>query len=262
MLGFLLILIFPLTASAEVDTITVTVTIEQIVAGVVSAPPDQSGDPGDILVYTFTVQNTGNGPDTFGLKAKSSERWPVNLPGGDTTGILAAGEAQAVDVELSIPSDEIVGTQDTLTLTATSQTDKKISGSDSVLTTVNQVAGVLVTAPKDKTGSPGQTITYNFTVQNTGNGEDNFDLEAASSQGWLVSLPDGDTTGTLQPAKTGKASTKVTVELTIPSDAPAGTSDELTLMATSQFDTRVSAKDSVTTTVTTRKRPSKDGGRR
>jgi len=95
---------FPLTALAQEGTITVTVTIEQIVAGVVSAPAGQSGDPGDTLVYTFTVQNTGNAPDTFDLSASSSNGWTTNLPGGNTVGPLApGGEPVPADVELTIP---------------------------------------------------------------------------------------------------------------------------------------------------------------
>lgn len=245
---FLKILIYILVISfafipeayAATSSMAVRVTIEQIVAGVVSAPLGQSGNPGALLVYTFTIQNTGNAPDTFNLTAKSSERWPENLPGGNTTGVLTAGEVQAINVELAIPSDEIVSTVDALTLTATSQTNRKISGEDSVLTTVNQIAGALVTAPRGKAGRAGQTITYSFTVENIGNGPDAFNLEAASSQGWLVNLPDGNTTGTLQPAKTKKSSTKVKVEVAIPSDATSGTVDELTLMATSQFDLLIS----------------------
>lgn len=252
-ISFLLILIFPLTALAELETITVSVTIEQIAAGVVSAPPGQSGYPGDILVYTFTVQNTGNGPDSFSLKTNSSEKWSINLVGGNATGILAAGEVKAVNVEVSIPFDETADTVDTLILTATSQNDRKVVGQDSVNTTVNQVAGVDVSIASDtQWARPGDTITYKFTIENTGNGQDSFTLAATSSSGWPVTIIGGNYIGPLETGKKGTAT--VDVHLSIPPSAADGEIDILTLIVTSDLNPLANSSAQATTTIRIRGR--------
>jgi len=254
----ILLILFGLTEpllAASSGNVTLTVTVQQLVAVEVTAPGGQSGNPGALLTYLFTVQNAGTGPDAFNLKASSSERFSVNLPGGTSTGLLNPGSSAQVTVELTIPAGEPAGTQDLLTLEATSQTDRKISDQASVTTIVNQVAGVSVSAPRDQRGKPGATLTYQFTVQNTGNGADSFQLAATSTRGWPINLPGGMLIGPLTADKGASSRQSVTVEVTIPLTEPVDTQDLLTLTATSQFNPSVSAQASVTSTVVRRGPP-------
>ena len=252
----LFLLLLPGTAFAATGGgISVTVTVRQVVAVEVTAPANQTGDPNRILFYRFTVQNTGTGPDAFNLSAGSSQRFGVNLPEGNLAGPLNPGDTASVLVELSIPGGEPAGTQDILTLTATSQADRKISDSAFVTTNVNQAAGVTLNAAgRNRSGRSGETVTHAFTVTNAGNGTDQFQLAASSSQGWAVVLPGGNLTGPLTAGKGGRSKVKIEVEVTIDPAATEGTVDTLTLTATSQLDAAVSTQASVDTTVVIRGR--------
>ncbi len=103
---------------------------------------------------------------------------------------------------------------------------------------------VQVFAPAEQSGNPGDIINYQFVVVNYQSTSDSFDLVLNSSNDWPVSLPGGDTVSI--PAG---ESTTVDVTVTIPADAQPGTTDNLTLTATSQTDPNITNQDSVTTRV-------------
>lgn len=253
---FLLIYIFPLNSQAAgTGSITVTVTVREIMTGVsVQAPEAQSGEQRETLTYAFVVQNIGNEEDSYRLSATSSSHWRVRLLGGRRIGPLAPGESVTVDVRITIPRRAPAGAEDQLTLTATSRTDKTIQGSGSVITTVNQVAGVRVRAlTRRLRAEPGETLTHLFRIRNTGSGEDTFDLEVVSSHGWEINIPGGSTLGPLGINETRQ----INVEITIPTDAAPRTRDRLTLTATSQFAPEVSDSARATTIVKKSKKSKK-----
>ncbi|MCH7589950.1 hypothetical protein IIB34_02815 [PVC group bacterium] len=240
--------------AASSGSVAVTVTIEQIAGVEVSAPTDQSGDPNETLNYLFNVQNTGSGPDNFDLTTESTERFRVNLPQGKKTGILNPGETAIVSVETTIPEGEAGGVQDILTLKAKSQINRKVFDTDFVTTTVNTAAGIHIDPPRDKSDQPGKTVSYNFTLANSGNVIDQYQLTASSSLGWAVNLPDGSLSDTLTFGKGGGTKQQIVVEVTIDPAAANGTVDELTLIATSLFAPSLSVQASVNTTAVIRGR--------
>ena len=115
-----------------------------------------------------------------------------------------------------------------------------------------QVAGVDVTPDADQSGSGTveSTVSYNFTVTNTGNGSDSFGLAATSTNGWTTRITD---TGGAIISSTGAlaadASETVVLEVDIPAGAAVGSSDGETLTATSAFDGDVFDAGSATTSV-------------
>jgi uncharacterized lipoprotein YddW (UPF0748 family) len=80
--------------------------------------------PGESIVYTHTLVNLGNMPDTFHLTHTSSQGWivtytsPITLESGLGTGVLVS-----IDVPPGVPS----GTMDITVVTATSQADPSVS---------------------------------------------------------------------------------------------------------------------------------------
>ncbi len=80
-------------AYASPILLPVTVQVVQQTAAVTLTPltTNGSGLPGAPVTYTLTVQNTGNGPDTFAI-AVSSE-WTAT-PSLTVTDVLLPGQSQ------------------------------------------------------------------------------------------------------------------------------------------------------------------------
>jgi len=120
------------------------------------------------------------------------------------------------------------------------------SGSLSITVTMQEiVSGVLVIPPSDQSGDPNETLSYPFTVKNTGLGVESYSLEAVSAGNWDVNLPGGTTVGPLNPDQEAQ----VDVNVTVPANSLAAVQDVLSLTATSVADLSVSSSANVTTTV-------------
>jgi len=106
---------------------------------------------------------------------------------------------------------------------------------------------VNVPDPLDGSGEPGQSVDYVFTVQNTGEGIDFYELDVISATGWAVEILGSSTTDYVYPA----SSTTVSVRVHIPADAPMHYIDDVTLTATSAMDSGVFSSGVVSTEVVT-----------
>jgi uncharacterized membrane protein len=108
-------------------------TVNQVAAFTLSPAAPQDAEPGDTLVYSHTVINTGNGVDTFILDVDSSPGWVVSVSENPT---LNPGESQMIQVTVTVPSDAADGTVDTTTLTVESDYDSSVADSTEDVTTV------------------------------------------------------------------------------------------------------------------------------
>ena len=109
-----------------------TTTAMQAGVGLAAQTQAASGAPGETVVYTFVVQNTGSHADTFALSAAGD--WESQLS-ASTTGLLAPGESFTVTLSVTIPASAADGSMDTAALTAASGLDGSVSGSAQVTTT-------------------------------------------------------------------------------------------------------------------------------
>lgn len=105
-------------------------------------------------------------------------------------------------------------------------------------------SGIVFTANQAQNSIPASVVSYAHTLTNSGTRADTFNLTAASSQGWAV---------TIEPAPTvalgGGESTTITLTVNIPAGALVSTVDTTTLTAPSTVDPSLSASVSDTTTV-------------
>ncbi len=133
------------------------------------------GFPGANITHHFDVENTGSQTDSYDLVANSSRGWTVVQPSNIT---LSSGQIEEdIEVIVSIPAGTQANTVDYVTLQAISQASSATDTAQAT-TRVFPVAGVAINTPGTFFGDPGETITINFTVWNTGNAMDNFTVEA------------------------------------------------------------------------------------
>lgn len=217
-------------------------TTANTVYGVTLEPDEDAlfGDPGEAVVFSLTLTNTGNDPDTFGFAIEGNE-WQVIYPEEPIE--LEAGESQEIIVQVTIPADALAGDFDTVTITATSDGDENISASAILTTTATAIYAVHLTTDEDTLyGNPGESVSYHLTLTNTANISDTFEISFSENE-WEVLVD--ETTFELEAGE----STQIEVQVNIPTDALAGEEDMALITASSQTDEAVSASLTLTTRV-------------
>ncbi len=205
----------------------------------------RKADPGPV-VYTHTLTNQSAVNDVFSLTHHTSQDWNVVYrPNPVALGYRGQPNDEAtVWVTVTVPADAVSDTKDIMVLTTTSSVDPKVSVRVTD-TTLVRLAPDVVAQPQQKTQAtdPGTEITYTFTLTNTGNGQDAFDLTVGSALGWPIQVTPSQT----QKLDYGEMIT-VSVILTVPLGS-GGLLDTLTLTATSHSDPNMVASFTATTTV-------------
>jgi uncharacterized membrane protein len=224
---------------AVLDIANLQVTVADV-AGVVIGPDlADKGSPTEGVKYVHTLVNNGNFTDTITLSGVSSQGWVVSAQ--PAVAIVPAGGSTTVTVTVSVPPNQAAGVVDVATVTAdSSATAGTTSDTATDTTTIIQLAGVTLSPDNQGSGSEGTDVTYNHTVENTGNGSDTFNLSALSSQGWTVSFS--------QPSVTlaAGASTTIQVTISVPTGA-TGAVDVTTVTAASAYSPGTTATATDTT---------------
>jgi large repetitive protein len=246
-------------------TASVSVTVGFLAGPDVSSPATVTpASPSTGNELAFTITNAGNGIDQFSVAFTAAPGLTISgyRVGSTTYATLAELNAALAGTDVSAASSVTVvavytvapgqGGQ-TLPLTMTATSVRTTTASDASTTNVIPVvtAGVNVTpdgATVQRLPSNGTQYTQVFSVSNTGNASDTFTL-VAQSNGTAVVIVSATGTGvsggqvTIAPGN----SVDVTVTYTVSSVA-AGTTDVITLTATS--GTNVAVADDGTLTVT------------
>ncbi|MFO7539227.1 MAG: hypothetical protein R6X32_14390 [Chloroflexota bacterium] len=107
--------------------------IEQVAA--VSLTPVTASDstvPGQTVTYMLTVENIGNGPDTFAIAVEGD--W-LATPSLVTTGEMLPGETRSFSVVVAVPPSAAIGSSDVTTVMVQSEVDSAVSQSSTLTTT-------------------------------------------------------------------------------------------------------------------------------
>jgi len=198
--------------------------------------------PGETKDFPVQVSNFGNAKDRFDLNI-TNVSGPAKVSLGNKTLDLAARDTVITVVSVTPPADAMADTNTTLTFRATSESNKSRSDSILLVTFVDPVRAVNMTAGGSKALScstaPGVSWTNRLTVKNLGNSPDTFDVTASKAPaGWKVAL-DLDTLAEVGPSMSDYAN----VTIRSPVDALAGANVTVVVTVTSQSNT--SATDTV-----------------
>ena len=267
----------PLQASVTDNVIFLDVDVEPNNAGFAEA--------GGTVTYSHEVVNTGPRADSYDITLATELGFPVELIDPDTgaviaadlngdgvfdggatvnTGSLAPGEGVDYRVRVTVPPGTPLGTEQSVTLTATSAFDPQIVDFATDETTVIEMVdfGPVVLLP-DHSGvvTPGGQIVYTHSLLNNTGATDTFDLTAFPSEPGFTSQIFNDSNGdgiytpgidveisNSRQLADGELQTFFVV-VTAPPGATPGSSDVTSLTAISQNDTDLFGAASDTTTV-------------
>lgn len=143
------------------------------------APPSQAiaGKPGDEVVHTYTINNSGIQTGTVTVETNHSQNWAGHTP-PTAAFSLPSGASQPLTTSLTIPGDvteAISGTINLTTITPTLQCDQEIIHDQATaLTIVERTSGVNI--EPNQTIPPRNPATFSHWLTNTGNWTDTVHL--------------------------------------------------------------------------------------
>ena len=221
-LGFLAVILLSQPVYGQLDVTAVT--------GRREAPPNE------FVSLTYSVTNNSGSTRDVEFNLVVPDGWsPMGTPSPVT---VPAGGRETVFVTVQVPATAEAG-EHPVKLEA-SYNGSTYTGTATVV--VTEVQEISVSAPAAKTVSRNSELSYVFTVKNTGNVTDTFEIEANSGHDWVTDFsPD---TLDLFPGK----SKQVEVSLYVPEDAVPGR-DPVSVTVTSTRDDDITDEATVYTRI-------------
>ena len=142
----------------------------------VIAPSEQTANPGDEVLYPFTVSYFGTSfLDPVDLTAVSEHGWPVEVRDsitGDPISSVSFDGADSIDVivAITVPADAVAGTRDLLTLTASYAGSAPASPEIRVLVGALEASDSTTTVVAGEAPAPSPSPSPNLTLQSGGLG--------------------------------------------------------------------------------------------
>jgi|TARA_B100001094_G_scaffold77516_2_gene73860 hypothetical protein len=174
--------------------------------------------------YEIQVNNDGNKQDTFDISANGND-WEAEFNDDELT--IDAFSSQIIILTLTTENDVNFGDEDSITITAKSQTDSAVEDSLSLTTIVRVKYGLVFDTASNTnsvSGEPGATVSFNFNLVNKWSESINYEINKKDwYRGTEGNRPDGwsesSGTGTLEGFQ---ETNSARLSITISSGADAG----------------------------------------
>ncbi len=219
--------------TATVD-LTYTATLD-----VVKTPSSNTAAVGDTVIYTYSVTNSGT-VNITALALSDDKLGTITL---DKTslgpGETATGSASYTVLETDLPGP----LTNRATVTAKDRVGKTVTGEASASVELTYAASMtIVKTPSTSSAAVGDTITYTYTVENTGKVTIN-DLEVIDDRLGTVTMAKLS----LQP---GETTTGTATHLVLETDIPGPLINNVTATATDRLGQPVTSDDTATVDLT------------
>ncbi|MDG1544652.1 MAG: hypothetical protein P8R32_00140, partial [Candidatus Poseidoniia archaeon] len=126
--------------------------------------------------YEIQVNNDGNKQDTFDISTNGND-WEAQFNDDELT--IDAFSSQIIILTLTTENDVNFGDEDSITITAKSQTDSAVEDSLSLTTIVRVKYGLLFDTASNTnsvSGEPGATVSFNFNLVNKWSESINYEI--------------------------------------------------------------------------------------
>lgn len=197
--------------------------------------------PGGGTTHAITIYNQGETNDTVTLSSDPSLGWITSLE--NTTLFIPATAGNNTNSTLLHVNAPNYADNGTITLTAVGATGETTATMNVTSSPSAYVYNATVYKPKGKNARPEETITYTFSIKNTGDTQDTYALDVSSEHDWNTSISDANIT-----LANGVTSDDITVSVEIPGNVSVGTKDILSFSITSHTTNQTEVV-SVTTTI-------------
>ena len=148
---------------------------------------EKSGDPGTVVIYSVSLENTGTDPDDFTLgivRCDECSAWGVSL---STYEISDLGDGDFFDIELYIEVPQSARDTDSaeMGVVASSVSDSAVTDSISTLTSVDKILNRHVSWESGYVLNPGDGSTIGIVITNLGNSYQSYTFESDElPSGW------------------------------------------------------------------------------
>ena len=167
-----------MTTSVRIPVRDLSLTVDQA---------ERIGDPGTVVTYAVSLENTGTDPDDFTLaivRCDDCSAWGVSL---STYEISDLEDGEFFDVELYIEIPQSARDTDSaeMGVVASSVSDSMVTDSISTLTTVDKVLNRHVSWESGYVLNPGDSSTIGIVITNLGNSYQSYTFESDElPSGW------------------------------------------------------------------------------
>ena len=226
-------------------SISVTVRVNQLPALEVTKVGSSAQDieSGKRVYYSFKVTNKGNAVDSFDLSVVTDgvpTGWEASLDNDEVSSLGVDENITLTDVlVVKAPQDAAADVVATIQVKVSSQENTSVFKTFTSRSTVlqNYDPKITIIGGDTQSADPEIEVTYNLTIKNEGNGEDEISLALTGSNSTWGTL--GESSFNLEAG----ANATTTLRVTAPEDTPAQNGYKITIKATSEDDSTSKYRD-------------------